>query len=254
MSFNLRNALSNAFVGSGGGGTVTAPLLDTNGNELIKGVATASAVNELTVTNAAANGVVILEATGDDANIGLDIRPKGSDPVRIGKSGNKLQISDNGNVDSLEVFVGGGSGTAIGYSFGTAAKSGVICGVASGVHWTGGTPSAGVYTKGITGGTSGDIDINDANVSIVTAGKGLKIKEGSNAKMGVATLSGGTVVVSNTSITASTRIFLTVQSLGTVAVPMAVSVTARTASTSFTITSADVTDTSTVAWMLIEPG
>lgn len=93
----------------------------------------------------------------------------------------------------------------------------------------------------------------DDDVSLKTAGKGIQIKEGSNARMGTATLVGGTVTVNNTSVTANTRIFLTVQSLGTVTVPTAIAVTARTAATSFTITSADATDTSVVAYQLIEP-
>lgn len=86
-----------------------------------------------------------------------------------------------------------------------------------------------------------------------TAGGGLYVKEGTNATMGVATMVGGTVVVSTTKVTASSRIQLTVNSLGTVTVPKAVGVTARTAGTSFTITSADATDTSTVAWVIVEP-
>lgn len=94
---------------------------------------------------------------------------------------------------------------------------------------------------------------NTNNLKIVTAGKGLFVKEGSNATMGVATLSGGTVVVSTTAVTASSRIQLTIQSLGTVAAPKAIGVTARTGGTSFTITSADATDTSVVAWILVEP-
>jgi len=86
-----------------------------------------------------------------------------------------------------------------------------------------------------------------------TAGNGLYIKEGTNATMGVATLVGGTVVVSTTKVTATSRITLTIQSLGTVATPMAIGVTARTAGTSFTITSADATDTSVVGWQIFEP-
>lgn len=90
-------------------------------------------------------------------------------------------------------------------------------------------------------------------VSVTTAGYGLAVKEGSNAKMGTATLAAGTVTVSTTAVTANSRIFLTVQSLGTILVPVAVAVTSRTAGASFVITSADVTDTSVVAWMIVEP-
>lgn len=88
---------------------------------------------------------------------------------------------------------------------------------------------------------------------IGSLGQGLSVKEGSNAKMGLATLSGGTVVVSTTAVTANSRIFLTAQSLGTVAVPSGYGVSARTAGTSFTILASAPTDTSTVAWMIVEP-
>jgi hypothetical protein len=93
----------------------------------------------------------------------------------------------------------------------------------------------------------------DDDFAIVVAGKGLKVKEGSNAKMGTATLVAGTATVATTAVTANSRIFLTAQSLGTVAVPQALAVTARTAATSFVITSADATDTSVIAWHMIEP-
>jgi hypothetical protein len=81
----------------------------------------------------------------------------------------------------------------------------------------------------------------------------LTVAEGTNATMGTATLVTGTKVVSTTAVTANSRIFLTVQSLGTVTAPTMVAVTARTAGTSFTITSADATDTSVVAWVIVEP-
>lgn len=83
------------------------------------------------------------------------------------------------------------------------------------------------------------------------AGGGLLIKEGSNAKMGVATLVGGTVTVNTTAVTANSRIYLTSQADGgTVGFQR---ISARVAATSFTITSSSGTDTSTVAWMIVEP-
>lgn len=88
----------------------------------------------------------------------------------------------------------------------------------------------------------------------INTSTGLTVKEGANAKQGVATLVAGTVTVSNTSVTANSRILLTVQSLGTVTAPKAIAVTARTAGTSFVITSADNTDTSVVAYEIFEPG
>lgn len=118
-----------------------------------------------------------------------------------------------------------------------------------------GTITAGTGLVATTGGvtaTAGDITATNGNIIANTAGKGLRIKSGSNARIGSSTLSSGTVVVSNTSITTNTKIFLTVRTLGTVSVPKAVAVTAISANTSFTITSADNTDTSVIDWMLVE--
>lgn len=69
---------------------------------------------------------------------------------------------------------------------------------------------------------------------------------------GLATLVAGTVTISSNLVTANSLIFLSIQSLGTVAAPKAIAVTARVASTSFTITSEDVTDTSVIAWEIKE--
>ncbi len=91
------------------------------------------------------------------------------------------------------------------------------------------------------------------NMKLGTAGNGLYIKEGSNATMGLAVLSGGTVTVNTTKVTANSRIYLEVQVLGTVSVPTMIGVTSRSAGTSFTITSANVVDTSSIAWLIMEP-
>ena len=58
-------------------------LLDTSGNELFNFTATGSAVNELTLANAATGNPPILSATGGDTNIGITLTPKGSGIVRI---------------------------------------------------------------------------------------------------------------------------------------------------------------------------
>lgn len=101
-------------------------------------------------------------------------------------------------------------------------------------------------------GSAGTVTFT-ADAKLGTAGNGLYVKEGTNATMGSATLVLGVKVVSTTKVTANSRIFLTVESLGTIATPVAVSVTARTGGTSFTITSANLTDTSVIGWIIIEP-
>lgn len=91
--------------------------------------------------------------------------------------------------------------------------------------------------------------VASGNVSAV----GLRVTEGANGKQGVTTLSGGASVVSNTSVTADSRIFLSVQSLGTVTVPTPIAVTARDVGVSFTVTSSNVIDTSVIAFEIFEP-
>ena len=97
------------------------------------------------------------------------------------------------------------------------------------------------------------------NLVIGTAGNGIQIKEGTNARMGVSTLVSGTVTVANTSVTASTRIFLSRQSANSSTGIGSLSVGTVTAGTSFVINALSSTntvvtgDTSIVAWLLIEP-
>jgi len=68
--------------------TLTSPkigtnILDTNGNELLTLTATGSAVNELTLANAATGNKPTLTASGGDTNISVAILPKGSGQVTI---------------------------------------------------------------------------------------------------------------------------------------------------------------------------
>jgi len=57
---------------------------DENGLEQIKFATTASAVNELTATNAATGNAPEVSATGDDTNIDLNLTPKGIGRVVLG--------------------------------------------------------------------------------------------------------------------------------------------------------------------------
>jgi hypothetical protein len=68
--------------------TMTSPriitaLNDTNGNELFGFSATASAVNEFTITNAATTNSPILSASGSDSNIDINLHPKGTGAIRV---------------------------------------------------------------------------------------------------------------------------------------------------------------------------
>lgn len=95
------------------------------------------------------------------------------------------------------------------------------------------------------------LSFTTADVRIATAGRGVMVAEGSNAKMGATALTAGAATVSTTAVTANSRIQLTSQVDG--GTPGFLRVSARTAGVSFTITSSSGTDTSTVAWLIVEP-
>ncbi|MFF9215636.1 glycosyl hydrolase family 28-related protein [Streptomyces viridosporus] len=98
-------------------------------------------------------------------------------------------------------------------------------------------------------GTVNRVDPGDG--STVLAGKTVIPTTGGAARMGTAVLAGGTKVVNTTAITASSVVQLTTQVPGgTVGAPY---VSARTAGTSFTITSTSASDTSTVGWRILDP-
>jgi len=91
--------------------TLTSPIIneidDANSNEQIKFTATASAVNEFTVTNAATGNAPEISATGGDTNIDLKITPKGSGKINLdgikfpnadGTNGQVLSTDGSGNL------------------------------------------------------------------------------------------------------------------------------------------------------------
>ena len=99
--------ITNAATGSGailaatGGDTNISPIVrgkgtgnlivqDGNSNEQLKFVTTASAVNELTITNAVTTGRPKVSATGDDTNISLELIPKGTGGIAIGSGGTPI--------------------------------------------------------------------------------------------------------------------------------------------------------------------
>ena len=82
-------------------------MLDVNGNsigdgtlELLKFSETGSAVNELTVTNAATGNPPQLSATGDDTNVNLKLVGKGSGKLELASD---LQINGTTNNWTIEV-------------------------------------------------------------------------------------------------------------------------------------------------------
>lgn len=113
--------------------------------------------------------------------------------------------------------------------------------------------TGGIATPWSMRAATGDFEGTSANLSLLTAGKGIKIKEGSNARMGTAVLDGGSpasVVVANTSVTASTRVIYCRAAAGGTLGHLSQT---QIAATSFTITSSANGETSTITWLLVEP-
>jgi hypothetical protein len=111
---------------------------------------------------------------------------------------------------------------------------------------------ANAATVGVTGATTvtGALTAT-GNIATNTAGSGLQIKEGSNARMGTSTLSGGTIAVANTSVATGDRIFIQRVS-GTSAEFGHLSYTISNG-VSFTINSTDAQDDSVVNWLIVKP-
>jgi hypothetical protein len=89
---------------------------DDSNNEYVKFVKTATAVNEVSVTNAAASGAPEISATGDDTDIDLKITPKGSGKLNL--DGIKFPNAD-GTVDQVLVTDGAGNLSFVDNSGGT---------------------------------------------------------------------------------------------------------------------------------------
>jgi hypothetical protein len=91
---------------------------DTNGNEIFGITATASAVNELTVANAATGNNPVVSATGSDTNIGITLTPKGTGDVVftsgnlvIGTSGKGIDFSATPGTGTSELLADYEEGT-----------------------------------------------------------------------------------------------------------------------------------------------
>lgn len=125
-----------------------------------------------------------------------------------------------------------------------------------------------IFYDGASSGTAGGLaKVSYADGSLTSlkgnivaglAGKGIQIKEGTNAKQGTAVLAVGTVTVANTSVTANSRIFVTRNALNS-SPAIGFLVVTQTAGTSFTVTSytalgvAATTDISGFVWEIFEP-
>jgi hypothetical protein len=77
-------------IGSGKKLKIVGDVIDTNGNELLKVTATTSAVNEVTLANAATGVAPTLTASGDDTNIGFKLVAKGTGEITAKVNGSDV--------------------------------------------------------------------------------------------------------------------------------------------------------------------
>ena len=148
---------------------------DENDLEQIKFSTTASAINELTVKNAAAGNAPEVSSTGDDTNIDLKITPKGSGNVvldglkypnadgsadeflKTDGSGNLSFAAAGGGLQSIQVFTSSGTYTK------PAGINKIKVYVTGGGGSGGGCPNANINQKGAGGAAGGTaIEILDA--------------------------------------------------------------------------------------------
>lgn len=93
---------------------ITTAINDTNTNELIKFTATASAVNEVTIINAATSNNPQINATGGDTNVNLNLNSKGSGSVEVSKLAlEAVEISADGNASQSATYIICNRGTAL---------------------------------------------------------------------------------------------------------------------------------------------
>lgn len=121
----------------------------------------------------------------------------------------------------------------------------LVAGIGLGTFWIDSTLKVGIGTA-----SPAEALTVVGNVSLSTAGNKLKIATGSNASAGTGTLTGGTVTINTTAVTANSLIFLTdtsssVTNVGTL------TVSSKTAGVSFTVTSTIALDASTFNWLII---
>ena len=93
--------------------TIGTLINDVNGAEIIKLTATGSAVNEITIANAATNNAPSITATGNDNDMDLNLSAKGTGSVNISKASFSYQtVGTNGAsiVDKTLIIGNKGSG------------------------------------------------------------------------------------------------------------------------------------------------
>jgi len=201
-------------IGSGKKLKIVGDVIDTNGNELLKVTATTSAVNEVTLANAATGSNPVLSATGGDTNIGITLTPKGTGLVvsTSDASINGLTVGEGGGSVATNTVVGAGAlalnstgtnNTAIGGSAlsvsTTVGRNTAIGYVAGSATTTGHITAVGAYA--LYSNTTGDSNVAvGGNNESASAALQTNTTGSNNTAVGVSALQASTTGGNNTAI------------------------------------------------------
>lgn len=133
---------------------------------------------------------------------GIDWATAGSLGLKVGST-----IEARLTADNLTFEAGA---TDVGLNWGTSGQLGFFIGATTEMWLTADTLTfeQGGTDGSISWGTAGQLNFNNSSISIETVGKGLDIKEGTNARMGQANPDSYPYTVSTTAVTTNSRIFL----------------------------------------------
>jgi hypothetical protein len=170
----------------------------------------------------------------------------GTDWISSSSSGNFLWYNNAGDFQ-LQVGSGNSAGTSFSPTkvWGVKAASGNI------------TQPFGTYALGSGSDATDKLEVT-GNISLMTAGNKIKIATGSNASIGTATLSSGTVTINTTAVSSSSLIFVVYNTpSGTLASGLSAPTGSIVNGTSFIVNSlttagvVNTLDNSTIRWWII---
>lgn len=163
----------------------TTGVNDASGNEVLKFTSVASAVNELSISNAS-NTFPTLSATGDGTNINIHLKPKGTGDVFVTPGTPDANLgTPSGSVLSIRsgaYLTGGTAALQLSGGFGDIGNAGAINIKATG---SGGQAANDLIitsqtaftnaetTRATMSGSTGDFTLSTGNLVIGTAGKGI---------------------------------------------------------------------------------
>ena len=194
----------------------TTGITDNNNNEVITITTTASAVNELTVANAATGANPVISATGSDTNIGITLTPKGTGDVTL-STGNFVIATSGKGIDFSATPGTGTSELLADYEEGTWTPT-----QGTGLVVVGSFSSEGTYTiigrtvvlRGkVTGSTSVAVSANTVLCTGLPVNSNINYSVGSvtNANLSATgAVIATTTTIYSTAIAATTDIYFTV--------------------------------------------